>query len=82
MGVFQRTTNFELGAERKLPLPNSSGYQIVKIHLPAPFRVIVSKVEALQMRCGFNPHISRVKLVGFVLRRHELHSNDSKSSFW
>src|SRR2546426_389634 len=80
-GVFQRIKTFELSAERKLRLRDLPSHKVVRVYFPAPFEVTVSKVETLQMRCGFDPHISRVKLVGFALGRHEFQSNDSKSSF-
>src|SRR2546430_13441574 len=80
-GVFQRIKTFELSAERKLRLRDLPSHKVVRVYFPAPFEVTVCKVETLQMRCGFDPHISRVKLVGFALGRHEFQSNDSKSSF-
>src|SRR5882672_3274961 len=80
-GVFQRIKTFELSAERKLRLRDLPSHKVVRVYFPAPFRVTVSKVETLQMRCGFDSHISRVKLVGFALGRHEFQSNDSKSTF-
>src|SRR5438045_3988625 len=81
-GVSQRIKTFELSVERKLCLRDLSSHKVVRVYFPAPFGVTISKVETLQMRCGFDPHISHVKLVGFALGRHEFQSNDSKSSFW
>jgi len=66
-GVLQRIKTFELSTERKLRLLNSTGYEVVRIYFPAPFGVTVSKVERLQMRCGFNPHISRIEVIRFAL---------------
>src|SRR5467141_263602 len=80
-GVLQRIKTFELSTEHKLRLRDLPSHKVVRVYFPAPFGVTVSKVETLQMRCGFDPHISRVKLVGFALGRHEFQSNDSKSSF-
>src|SRR6266480_3833796 len=80
-GVSQRIKTFELSVERKLCLRDLSSHKVVRVYFPAPFGVTVSKVETLQMRCGFDPHISCVKLVGFALGRHEFQSNDSKGSF-
>ena len=80
-GVLQRIKTFELSTEHKLRLRDLPSHKVVRVYFPAPFGVTVSKVETLQMRCGFDPHISRVKIVGFALGRHEFQSNDSKSSF-
>src|SRR5207245_11676407 len=78
---FQRIKTFELSAEHKLRLRNLPSHKVVTVYFPAPFGVTVSKVERLPMRCGFDPHIARVKIVGFALGGHEFQSNDSKSSF-
>src|SRR6266850_4083375 len=80
-GVFQRIKTFELSAEHKLRLRDLPSHKVVRVYFPAPFGVTVSKVETLQMRCGFDPYISRVLIVGFALGRHEFQPNDSKSSF-
>src|SRR5919108_4498490 len=71
----------KLSPERKLRLRDLAGHQIMRIYFPAPLRIIVRKVEAFQMRCRFNAHVSCINFPRFAVGRQELEANYSKSSF-